>query len=262
MSSRLTFQDLPGEVRNLIYTSLLVHPEAIKIADMNHGFPTALLRTNQAIPAETKSVLYGKNTFDFTGLHVKDVARFLSKIGRGNGEWIDTISITFPTIHQDANEELTIDGPSARVLDKLATNCPNLSNITLGPEHVLCGKGFKKSLFACPGQIHAKMLQLVALRLEDISLQMNVTLKLYSGRTCAHLAEYIDDYAWKICYVKHPFDQDDDDNEDVDAFYGDYEPGYFQPRWEEPDYSDADFYPSEEEEYDHYGVFSDDNSSK
>lgn len=261
MSSRLTFLDLPGEVRNLIYTSLLVHPEAIKIADKNHGFPTNLLRTNKAIHAETQSVLYGKNPFDFTGLHAKDVARFLSKIGYSNGQWIHTISITYPTIHQDANDELTIDGPSACVLDKLATNCPNLSNVTLGPEHALSGKGFKKSFFACPGQIHAKMLRLVAMRLEDISLQMNVTLQLYSGRTCSHLAEYIDDYAWKICYVKHPFDQDDDDNEDVDAFYGDYEPGYFQPRWEEPDYSDEDFYPSEEE-YHHYGVINDDDSSK
>lgn len=258
MSTRLSFLDLPGEVRNLIYAYAFVQADPIKISDKWHGLPLSLLRTNKTIHQESQSVLYGQNTFDFSDISDKRTAKFLDKIGQENAKWIENVHIAFPTIRQ--REDIEIESTSARVLDKLHDYCPKLNSITLGPEHNICGDGlYKKSYFACPGEIHAQMLRLIAMRLCEFSLQLNVTLKLYTGRDCTHLGEYIDDYGWGISYVKHPFD-DGSGEVDLSDFVVDYEPGYFEPSFDEPDYSDDDFYPSENEYDDGYGFVSDDDS--
>lgn len=64
--TRITFLDLPGELRNEIYKLLLVSQTAFISVHRPHSQETIagnILRVNKQIYNEASSVLYGGNTF-------------------------------------------------------------------------------------------------------------------------------------------------------------------------------------------------------
>lgn len=100
----ISFQDLPGEIRNKIYgyalnfgtielatkSSLRKYSNGIRKADYRlyklHVKPALrLLRVNKAINAEAASVFYGQNEFRFSSFSGHDILRaFCKTIGRAN----------------------------------------------------------------------------------------------------------------------------------------------------------------------------------
>lgn len=115
------FLDLPGEIRNMIYKTLLVKPDPLlvprcDILPWRHHW-LALLRANKQIHHEAASIMYGFNTFVLDRpLRWFPLSGFLERIGPVNGGHLRKLIFDFLNVgttisrvgEVDRFEELTV----------------------------------------------------------------------------------------------------------------------------------------------------------
>ncbi|RAO73335.1 uncharacterized protein BHQ10_009347 [Talaromyces amestolkiae] len=146
------FLDLPGEIRNLIYDHLLAFEGPIAFWAKNNSLPVNLLYVNnKTIYREFSSLFYSRITFDFSSRGpdcegrqccaclTKKTTSFLDQIGQ-NARYIQCIEIDFPSLNLEEDEhwcEALISEYSLEVVNKIASSCPDLKHLILGPNHTL-----------------------------------------------------------------------------------------------------------------------------
>ncbi|KUL83015.1 hypothetical protein ZTR_09323 [Talaromyces verruculosus] len=150
-NNMVSFLDLPGEIRNLIYDHLLVFEEPIVPWATEEALPVNLLYTNKTVHHEFGSLFYSRITFDFStnghdyderpciGCLTKEITSFLDQIG-DNARHIQSLKIDFPYIEREEGEswdDSWISGYSVEVVRKISTNCPGLKKMILGPHLTL-----------------------------------------------------------------------------------------------------------------------------
>lgn len=151
-NTMINFLDLPGEIRNLIYDHLLAFDEPIAFWAKEKNLPVKLLYVNnKTIHREFSSLFYSRITFDFSARSLdsedrpcsacltKRTTSFLDQIGQ-NARYVQCIKIDFPNLNIEDYEqwsEASISEYSVEVVNKIASSCPNLRELTLGPNLTL-----------------------------------------------------------------------------------------------------------------------------
>lgn len=143
----MTFFDLPGEIRNEIYSYLLVSKNAIDLwplwstkrayfdsvpfnnsftrifSQFTHGIYPNILLSCKSIHEEASSIFYGGNSFRFTERKAWVVlGMWLNTIGKTNTSYIQDISIHIPEhlgITQEMQQELELELRLRHMANKL-----------------------------------------------------------------------------------------------------------------------------------------------
>ena len=119
------FGHLPGEIRNQIYSLLLVDPDPVSIeveedfgfddevyaddlqltSSTNHTIEAGILFVNSTIYDEAIPILYGQNTFNFDGANPwKDFCLFNWNLRNTNDRHLSKVVIRFPEIERLISE--------------------------------------------------------------------------------------------------------------------------------------------------------------
>ncbi|KAL4886850.1 hypothetical protein BJY04DRAFT_176702 [Aspergillus karnatakaensis] len=132
MSKPPTFLTLPSELRNKIYTTLLVRNEPLKIWHHEANIDPTILRVNKQIHQEASFQLYSRNTFDFAGGFYL-LTHFADGMGKENASLIGHIRLEFPTLDRVSPRSniFKISDFSARVLGRIQSHFVNVKNLTV-----------------------------------------------------------------------------------------------------------------------------------
>lgn len=133
------FLSLAPEIRNMIYTLVLVTEEPIDLArPTNFSRTSALLRTCKAVEAEASQILYGKNSFrferqfrtraryyeaDWIEVGWKDVRRWLVAVGPLNISHLQNILLKFDDAMPSSNPHLHTPEDRRYVHDENLIDC-------------------------------------------------------------------------------------------------------------------------------------------
>ena len=146
-SASINFLDLPNEVRNKIYQTVLVvlHPLYL-FQDPGPCLETfapdkplqwlALLHTNRQISVEASAVLYRVNHFEFIDITKQQIGvlrSFLDCIGSVNAASLSHLCINFPVAVSIAEEvgKVRLRDDNLQSLKLLQDKCTNLSTLEM-----------------------------------------------------------------------------------------------------------------------------------
>ncbi|KAJ0419175.1 hypothetical protein BJY00DRAFT_286418 [Aspergillus carlsbadensis] len=119
--------DLPGEIRNQVYTHLLVRTSPVYLYSKK-GLAPSILYTNKTIHQEVRSILYSCNCLDLTSGFIA-TRDFLRAIGRDNAALIQSVRIFFPGVmgmleddDEEEEEEVTSGNIQSKMVGFLASH--------------------------------------------------------------------------------------------------------------------------------------------
>jgi hypothetical protein len=224
----VTFLSLPAELRNEIYTYLLVRREPIDPWIGDHELAPNLLSTNSTILHETRSLLYGHNRFDLTRLTWMSelVSQFFDTIGFVNASHLQCIRIDFPEL-RDLGDDISLEEDSLQVLEKIQSHCTNLKTLIMSSESTSTMENRLDS-FDSP-TICAKALALVAAHFKKISSLQIIIVEVYEEGPSLDIRSKMESHGWILSVVEpveeEVWDNDRswDDFEDDEALYDDYD---------------------------------------
>lgn len=244
------FLDLPGEIRNLIYKHLLVFKTPIVPWAKLESLPTNLLYANKTIHHEFGSLFYSRITFDFSkngpdcgkpyrgSCSARRITSFLDEVGQ-NAKYIQTIVITFPLIIGEREwywEECWRFLDNARVVRKIAANCPGLKNLILASNAMLT---IVLHVAVEHPDATFDLLHMIDKHLRIIPSLRSLSVMLPDSGDYFKLADEMEsEFGWVVDMVDpSEFDwmgDDDDDDEDED------EDGDSYDSWDDEDSDDDD----------------------
>ncbi|KAJ5887735.1 hypothetical protein N7495_007776 [Penicillium taxi] len=221
-----SFLSLPAELRNEIYTCLLVYSEPIDPWGGNHGLEPNLLATNSKILHEARSLLYGNNRFDLTVMMPDLISRFLDTIGFINASHLQCIRIDFPRLHV-IEDEVSLEEDSFYILEKIQSHCTNLKTLITSSESTNALETVL-DLYDSPN-ICAKALALVAARFQEIPSLKEIVVEVYEEGPSLDIRRKMKSHGWIVNVVEPleelewDFDALSNDHEDDYDDYDDYD---------------------------------------
>lgn len=150
VSPKIGFLDLPGELRNQIYTHLVVKaaPEALPLCIMKYDpayLNLAILRTCKKVYSEASALFYTLNHFDASGCAAVRLDQFIDRIGPVHAEQVQHLAIDHPLPAHPclpSTGYFTWRGPAEmeskdeEMLVKIGSNFANLVSLTTVPESI------------------------------------------------------------------------------------------------------------------------------
>jgi hypothetical protein len=207
------FLNLPWELRDQIYTLVLLHQEPIGLCGVNSDqFTPGLFRVSKIIYYEATSLFYTKNRFDFTGRAVEHIRRSFSQIGRYNADYIQHICIGFPAFVVDRESgNVTLENDTDAILTNIQSCCANLRTLTIS----LYGGDAISELDAVWLQrdkqenlkVVTEVLKLVNSRLRAISSLQEIIVETDEDGPNFHIQRRMESHGWKINVVE--FEEED-----------------------------------------------------
>ncbi|CRG83403.1 hypothetical protein PISL3812_00754 [Talaromyces islandicus] len=127
-----SFLGLPVELRCMIYEYLLLDDKIIDpiYKNITCNPSVSILSTNRKIHREASSVLYSRNSFNFSFHELPEVRLWIDKIGHQNAEHIRSISITFPGT-DIGGSQLQDNDHDAQVFEIVGRDLPNLARLEM-----------------------------------------------------------------------------------------------------------------------------------
>ena len=92
-----------------------------------------ILSTNSTVFREANSILYRKNTFNFTSLELERIPEFFHDIGAAHTSQIQHVRVDFPVIETDEGN-FYIGQYDCDILQMISTHCGNLKSVTIALE--------------------------------------------------------------------------------------------------------------------------------
>ncbi|OJJ65840.1 hypothetical protein ASPBRDRAFT_201504 [Aspergillus brasiliensis CBS 101740] len=234
----VSFLSLPAELRNEIYTYLLICREPINPCHGGHELHPNILFTNTAILHEARALLYGHNCFDLTG-ESGHVSKFLDTIGSINASHLQCIRIDFPSLG-NLEDEVSLEEGSLHILEKIQLQCTNIRKLITDSESTNTME-VRLHLFDSP-TIRARALALTAARFGAISSLQEIIVEVYEENLSSNIRREMESHGW-ILKVVEPVEVKD---WDVDRSWGDYEDDdYPSDDYDDDDYdidNDSDFW--------------------
>lgn len=134
------FLTLPSELRNIIYSQVLICPRPIECYHHLRGWgflqaplTIGLLLANKAISLEAASYLYSQNRFSLVRCSAVEVSSFFSQIGPVNASNILVLEIELPRVHGPFGDNARLDSDSRGIYTAIQTNCTGLVTLTTSP---------------------------------------------------------------------------------------------------------------------------------
>lgn len=128
----LTFTSLPAEIRNKIYSSLLVVPRPITIGAIPSAeISTSILLTNKLIYYEANHFVYSSNIFNFTASPADRMMEFLHIIGPRNAAQLTNLQIPFPGFKNKRPGAVRLRVASLRLLQAIREQCTGLTMLMI-----------------------------------------------------------------------------------------------------------------------------------
>ncbi|KAL2817744.1 hypothetical protein BDW59DRAFT_175374 [Aspergillus cavernicola] len=242
------FLGLPGELRNKIYTHLLVREEPITPWYHDNELAPNLLRANKTIHHEAKSLLYGRNCFDLTGGSFQLISQFLNQIGCHSATHIQCICIDFSIICDVENRVRSEEGhfrleerdfrfeevnfrfedESSSILANIQNACTHLTTLITSPRSTYT---LELNLEFNSPKIVAKALALLDARFRAITSLQEIIVEAFDEGPSDDIRREMASYGWTVKIVEvEPAEEsvsdrfpdyfdDDDDDDDYDDDY-------------------------------------------
>jgi hypothetical protein len=221
------FLSLPGEIRNQIYTRLLVSPKPLNYLFSKQGVAPNILYTNKIIHDEARSILYGCNWVDFTGGYLATLD-FLRRIGRDNAGLIQSIRIFFPAFPvgemfkddgggDSSGEVVTRDNIQPKMMSFLANHGVSPRRITTTWQS---SAELLRQLDSLPGGAAAvdEKLALVDARFRlGESVPRDIVVEVYHNDISKDVERAMERYGWKVRRIVRYFTSDEDKEDALKA---------------------------------------------
>lgn len=225
----VSFLSLPAELRNEIYSYLLIRREPINPWNGDHELHPNILFTNTAILHEARALLYGHNCFDLTWEH-GHISEFLDAIGFINASHLQCIRINFPTLG-DLEDEVNLEEGSLHVLEKIQSQCTNIKKLITDSESTNTME-VQLDLFDSP-TICARALAMIAARFGAISSLQEIVVEVYEEGPSSDIRREMESHGW-VLKVVEPVEVEEWGD---DRSWGDYE----DDEYPDDDYDDDDY---------------------
>ncbi|KAF7590108.1 hypothetical protein BBP40_003264 [Aspergillus hancockii] len=214
------FLSLPGELRNEIYSYVLLREDLIDPCWLGDcGLELNVLRTNKTVYKEAKSLLYGQNHFDFTACSSHTIARFIDRIGHDSANHIQHVRIDFP-VHRYLDDEDGMEEDSCRTLEKIQSGFTNLRTLATSPR----SKGGLEPRLGPNGgpEIVTEVLAEIDAHFRAISSLQEIIVEVYKDGISDFTRMEMESHGWVIRVVEGEWDERSwGDFEDDDRFYSD-----------------------------------------
>jgi hypothetical protein len=130
-----TFLRLPVELRNMIYSYLLIlkdpiDPMSERIPHQKSKVHAQIISTNTQIYHEARAVLYSQNCFVFIIWSIVWTDAFFDEIGSENASYIRSVLVDFRDVCR-FGRKVALKQPSALSLDRIQRNCTRLKTIVV-----------------------------------------------------------------------------------------------------------------------------------
>ncbi|KAL1856894.1 hypothetical protein VTK73DRAFT_8208 [Phialemonium thermophilum] len=202
----LTFLDLPGEIRNMIYELVVLCPVPILVLNKPGldlqarilrlaKYAPSLLRASRAVHAEAASLFYGRNCFNLsTQASVPQL--FLEQIGRVNAGYIRHVHIEFPRIRGLEAGPARLSTEACAVLDSLQSHCVNLRRITTSQASTAVRLTVLVAMHGA--QATAEAVALVDARFRAIPSLREIEIQILSEHAIANIRELAQEHGWTV----------------------------------------------------------------
>ncbi|KAH0425483.1 hypothetical protein CcaCcLH18_10942 [Colletotrichum camelliae] len=219
--------DLAGELRNKIYELVLLVELPVdpwSWPERTRNITPGLLRVNKTIHDEARSILYGRNRFNFATATSEEIASFLTNIGEANAGCIRHIVIRFPQFFSLEPPEVMLENDSTAILMAIQRSCINLSTLTTS----LASTSAMELKFDDQDnlQVVKQALSMVDDHFQAMRSVTQVVLEVYEDGPSICVRSIMASRGWKICVIEQSFEDDiwarGFSDIDDDAF--DYEP--------------------------------------
>ncbi|KAI9036310.1 uncharacterized protein KD926_002073 [Aspergillus affinis] len=169
----VNFFSLPPELRNEIYTYLLIRREPINPWNGDNELHPKILLTNTAVLHEARALLYGHNRFDLK-CEPGQISEFLDTIGFINASHLQCIYIDFPRFH-NVEEEVSLEEGSLHDLEIIQSYCTDIRKLITNFESTIAMETWLVS-FDSP-TICVRALALIAARFRAISSLQEIVIE-------------------------------------------------------------------------------------
>ncbi|KAI1266468.1 hypothetical protein F5Y18DRAFT_444937 [Xylariaceae sp. FL1019] len=222
--SRASFLDLPAELRNEIYSLMVLFEDPIdpsmNWASMSWIITPGLLRANKIISHEASSMFYGSNCFYLKDATPKKPSSFLAEIGVRNAANIRHIMIDFPLWRYLDSSYVGLEVDSISTLAAINNNCTNLRTLTTS---VSSTYATERVLDERVDKVASEVLELVDTHFRSLTSLKEIIVMVLGGHRGFYpkplIREIMRTLEWTIKVIKENQWTDSEDDDYYDDLY-------------------------------------------